>query len=146
MSYTIEFMDINKVRAYRYTRVIEVYLDGERVLFEDPIAGFYSNLELKEYPKFLNDSDKMAGGYPNEISFYKGPLKEGKLDISESEVVLNTYVGLKKIKINKFDLLNMQLANKALNAVTMFKLKERGIVNDDWIEAIKKWILSHELV
>lgn len=68
------------------------------------------------------------------------PGDESDPPIPDEWVWMGTFSGQNEISDFEFYSLCLQFAEKALDALDVFEMKKQDLINDDWIERIKKTI------
>lgn len=119
--------------------------DGIAVDFNKEGIGFIPSIKLQDYIPFLDEVIREGGMSYNYSGFNFGPIVEaGKVWLEDGLVEI--YVMEAKTILTKRDFfeLALEFANKALEAVTLLDLKNRGFVDDAWVLGIKEAIPTLE--
>lgn len=114
------------------------YENQEEIDFNQEGIGFLVSAKIKDIPLFLErvvEEDCFSYEYSG---FCFGPITEGEKTLLEKGLVEVYVMDTKTIISNAvmFDI-SLQLAHRAIEAVEVFHLKEKGLVDDTWIEKVK---------
>lgn len=148
MNYKIILNNDLDLEKYNYNRPIKI-IPVETTSNEESGIYFFNGLKIEYYIDFLsNITQKIGIGY-NTSSVDFGPYTatgwdDDDISIPENQVLLETFVGSSFLDIFDFYSLCLQFTQKALEAVNVFKLKEKGIVDDQWIQQIQSFISTLE--
>ena len=114
------------------------YANGNEIDFNKEGIGVLVSVEVKDIPSFIENAIAEKGLQEEYAGYSFGPVTEGEKIWVEAGMVetfiLDTITLLTKAEF--FDII-LQLAKKALEAVTIFHLKEKGLVDDVWISKVK---------
>ncbi|SFD54363.1 hypothetical protein SAMN05518672_102366 [Chitinophaga sp. CF118] len=118
------------------------YANGEKIDFNNEGIGYIVARRTDEIPILLKNILEDGEGYASEYSgFTMGPMTEGDIIWLDQGLVrvfvMDTHT---IITYKEFYELSLQIAEKALEAMTIFELKEKGKVDDKWEEDIRKYI------
>ena len=117
------------------------YENGDAIDFNQEGIGVISSLELKEIPHFIEKALEETGLHKEYSGFSFGPvIDEGKVWVEEGAVELYILDTKTTLTRKEFFETILQLAQKALEAVSEFHLKEKDFVDEVWIEQVKKMI------
>jgi hypothetical protein len=114
---------------------------------------FFYSITLNKIPIILKNLFNKEFSLSNHrIGFYKGPEVEERfgepnfeLKTDEIELTCGEEIDSRKIcKLKYFYLMALKYAHSALEAVTWFDLLEKGIVDKQWVNEIKQWIIDNE--
>jgi hypothetical protein len=142
MNYYVEVLDIQDYEKRAGYSILRI---GSEVDDEySPILSFFASLSFRDYAEFLDNTTKGWGAYRNEMHFLYGPFNEEGLILEDGEVFIKTVIDTEITSIATFEEIALDLAHKALEAVTWFNLKELGHVDQQWIDDIKNWIRIKE--
>jgi hypothetical protein len=118
----------------------EVVKNGESLKYGDYVSNILSYptlISLPEYLKnFINELDYDISEY-SSIMFGEDRNDEGEIVIPKNMVGFSIFEDRTLISKSEFYNLCLQMANIALEAAEMFNLKNRNIVDDNWIGSIK---------
>jgi hypothetical protein len=114
------------------------YSNGEEIDFNTNAIGYVAAKKIEDIPAFLQNVIEEKGQNYNSSGFWFGPVTEGdKVWVEAGMVEVYVMDVTTLISFDDFIELSLQLANKALEAVEDFQLKEKGLVDDRWIDGIK---------
>jgi len=144
MIYKIILASLKEAEKFRYSNggLVRIKKEGHNEHDVEAVMGLFSGLRRKDYPTFLEECTNRWGHYVGEMGFEKGPVDEEGVIIKEGEVLIVTYVSEKTISVSDFHKLSYEFGNKALEAVEFFNLKEKGLVDDNWISRIQKALVK----
>jgi hypothetical protein len=116
--------------------------NGNPLEYEDLTDIFLSRKSVSYIPVLLNNYCKEVNCYANEEAILFGEAFNdlGELIVPKFMVGFSLFIYITLLNIKDFYILCLDFAEKAIAAVRMFGLKEKEIVNDEWIESIKKLI------
>lgn len=115
----------------------------EPLKYGDYVKNILSYPSLISLPEYLNNFIKELDYDISEYSsIIFGELKndEGRILIPSGMVGFSIFDDRTLISKLEFYTLCLQMANKSLEAVNLFNLKEKNIVDDNWIISIKNLI------
>jgi hypothetical protein len=117
------------------------YENGVEIDFDNEGIGIIPSLKMHEIPHFIEKVLEETGFHQEYSGFSFGPvIDEGRTIVESGYVklyILNTDTILTE---REFFEVTLQLANKALEAVDQFQLKEKKIIDNNWIEKVKLFI------
>jgi hypothetical protein len=117
------------------------------------LCGLFNSLETSDIPSFLYDTMLKNSRSSRDGGFLKGPVFEERpnekdLDIKENQIQItygeNPYLQPQIMELELFYELSIKYAHKCLELVTWYELLEKGIVDKNWIEEVKQWIINFE--
>jgi hypothetical protein len=137
-----EIFDVNHPIQIRYNGNYEIY--------EKKSLSFLLALDLNEIPRFLNAilKEKSSSGYgkAKDGHFIKGPLNEWEgPTLKESEIYVFSFNDGETIELNEYMKIVLKFAHKSIEAVTWYGLLDKGIVDENWLWEVNKWILNYEI-
>jgi hypothetical protein len=97
-----------------------------------------ASIKIKDIPSFLEDAIKEKGLQEEYSGYHFGPVTEGE-NILLPKGMVNVFIMDTNTIITEREFYDtvLQIARKALEAVDVFQLREKGLVNDFWIGRIK---------
>ena len=112
--------------------------DSTPIDFNNEGIGFIPSIKIQDYILFLNEViNEGSMGY-NYSGFCFGPITEaGRVWLKDG--LVEVYVMEAKTRLTKRDFfeLTLDFAYKALEAVKILDLKNKGFVDDAWVLGIK---------
>lgn len=139
--YSISVLADDK-RLKTFNRIFAISrVDGKQIDFNLEGIGFIPSLKVQDIPVFLSETIEEGSMSYEYSGFCFGPITEGE------QVWLNA--GLVEIYVMKdktvlptkdFFELGLEIAHRALEAVATLQLKERGFIDENWIERISESI------
>ncbi len=128
---------------HRYTKPIQVeVLEGDTS--EKNGIYFFGVIRVIDYLPFLQNAiNRSSAGYNNTSSAHFGPyeaigIDEDDYSIPENQVLLSTYTGHTFLSLLDFYNLCLQLVEKSLEAVELYDLKGKGVVDDKWVKEMQE--------
>lgn len=117
------------------------YENGEEIDFNNEGIGIVSSLKMHEIPHFVEKVLEARGLHEEYSGFSFGPVEdEGRMMVEPGHVQLYIMDTDTILTQREFFELALQLVNKALEAVDVFQLKEKKVVDNKWIEKVKSYI------
>ncbi|SFD54338.1 hypothetical protein SAMN05518672_102365 [Chitinophaga sp. CF118] len=118
------------------------YANGEEIDFDSEGIGFMLSRRIQEVPGFLKNALEERGETAEYCGIIMGPMTDGDDLIWLDEGLVDVYVMDTRtiITYKEFYELSLQIAEKALEAMTVFQLKGKGKVDDKWEDDIRKYI------
>jgi len=144
MNYKIILNNDKDLAKYNYNRPVKIVALKDN-LPEESGMYFFNGLKIDEYLFFLSNAIQKIGTGYNTSGVGFGPYTatgwdSNDISIPENQVLLGTFVGDTFLDILDFYDLCLQLVQTALEAVEVFQLKEKGIVDAQWIQQMQDFI------
>ena len=114
------------------------YSNGEEIDFNNEGIGLIPSVEIKNIPDYLYSMIEEKSFHREESGIFFGPITEGnEIIVEKGSVDVHIMDTSTIISKKEFFEILLQMAHKALEAVDVFQLKEKRLVDHWWIDRVK---------
>lgn len=120
-------------------------IDREPIdFYNNPIVNIGA-VQISNIPAFLTSSITEKGYDYNNSGMSFGPVTDGDIELASKDSVMFYVMDVTAVVSKlEFFLLLKELSQKALEAVDLFDLKARGLVDDKWVQDVKELLPALE--
>ncbi|HET6226688.1 MAG TPA: hypothetical protein VFF27_10435 [Bacteroidia bacterium] len=132
-------ISLNSAHVDKHSVLFDMrYANGDEIDFNNEGIGVLSSVKIKDIPSFLEDAINEKGLQEEYSGYHFGPVTEGE-KILVPKGLVNVFIMDTNTILTKDEFYDtvLQIARKALEAVDVFHLKDKGIVDDFWTGRIK---------
>ncbi len=143
MQYILDILEQKELEKLNYSIIVRIKKINNDLIDEEDGINLFNVIKVKQYIHFLGNSLKQIGvGYNESMATTFGPDPGSEWDdispVPANQVKLETYLGERIILLSEFYKLCLQLVEKSLEAVELYDLKGKGVVDDKWVKEMQE--------